>query len=584
MALDVIFTNGTIHTQDPERPVARALGVHHGRVVSLDDDLAPELFDRTMDLRGATVVPGFHDAHCHLTMLGEALVQVDLRPTTVPTLAELLDAVAAAARDAAPGEWVLGQGYDQNHLGGSHPTAEALDAVAPENPVWLWHNSRHMAVVNTAAFEAAGYPGRTGFTVPEGGSVPLDEHGAALGLLEETARGLVSGAMPPKTAAQVAEQIGAASDVALAAGITSVTEPGLGAPEHLGQSVTDLAAYQLAREQGRLGVRATVMPYLTTLHPVGAPDAPGAADARCDDAAGSRGDDAAGSPPGGAAGARGTLADRPFGLDLGLRTGLGDDRLRIGAVKVLADGSLIGRSAFMTEDYAADTEAGVANAGYLQFPREWLEERLTAAHANGWQLAVHAIGDGAVDVVLDVLEAAQRRFPREDCRHRIEHFGVASDEQVARAARLGVVPVPQGRFVNELGDGIARAMGEPRTRFCYRMRSLLDAGMVVPASTDAPVVDYPPLANIHDMVNRSTSSGAPFVPEERVTVAEAVHAYTVGSAYASHQEHEKGRLVPGMLADFAVLSDDIHTVDPATIRDLRVTATVVGGEVAHGSV
>ena len=577
MALDVIFTNGTIHTQDPERPVARALGVHHGRVVSLDDDLAPELFDRTVDLRGATVVPGFHDAHCHLTMLGEALVQVDLRPTTVPTLAELLDAVAAAARDAAPGEWVLGQGYDQNHLGGSHPTAEALDAVAPENPVWLWHNSRHMAVVNTAAFEAAGYPGRTGFTVPEGGSVPLDEHGAALGLLEETARGLVSGAMPPKTAAQVAEQIGAASDVALAAGITSVTEPGLGAPEHLGQSVTDLAAYQLAREQGRLGVRATVMPYLTTLHPVGAPDAPGAADARCDDAAG--------SPSGaGAAGADGDHADRPFGLDLGLRTGLGDDRLRIGAVKVLADGSLIGRSAFMTEDYAADTEAGVANAGYLQFPREWLEERLTAAHANGWQLAVHAIGDGAVDVVLDVLEAAQRRFPREDCRHRIEHFGVASDEQVARAARLGVVPVPQGRFVNELGDGIARAMGEPRTRFCYRMRSLLDAGMVVPASTDAPVVDYPPLANIHDMVNRSTSSGAPFVPEERVTVAEAVHAYTVGSAYASHQEHEKGRLVPGMLADFAVLSDDIHTVDPATIRDLRVTATVVGGEVVHGSV
>ena len=164
----------------------------------------------------------------------------------------------------------------------------------------------------------------------------------------------------------------------------------------------------------------------------------------------------------------------------------------------------------MTEDYAADAEAGVSNAGYLQFPREWLEERLTAAHANGWQLAVHAIGDGAVDVVLDILEAAQREFPREDCRHRIEHFGVASDEQVARAARLGVVPVPQGRFVNELGDGIARAMGEPRTRFCYRMRSLLDAGMVVPASTDAPVVDYPPLANIHDMVNRSTSSGAPW--------------------------------------------------------------------------
>ena len=204
----------------------------------------------------------------------------------------------------------------------------------------------------------------------------------------------------------------------------------------------------------------------------------------------------------------------PFGLDLGLRSGLGDEWLRIGAVKVLADGSLIGRSACMTEDFAADAAAGVRNAGYLQFSREWLEARLVAAHTNGWQLAVHAIGDGAVDVVLDIIEEAQRRFPREDCRHRIEHFGVASDAQVARAARLGVVPVPQGRFVNELGDSMARALGERRTRLCYRMRSLLDAGMTVPASTDAPVVDYPPLANIHDMVNRRTASGAPFVPEE----------------------------------------------------------------------
>ncbi|RLZ04045.1 amidohydrolase [Kocuria tytonicola] len=556
MALDVIYRNGSIHTQDPDRPVVHSLGVHGGRVVSLDDELPTEVFERSVDLHGATVVPGFHDAHCHLTMLGETLVQADLRPSTVSTMAELLDVVAAAARGAAPGAWVLGQGYDQNHLGGEHPTAEELDAVAPQNPVWLWHNSRHMAVVNTAAFEAAGYPGRTGFTVPEGGSVPLDANGAARGLLEETARGLVSGAMPPKTAAQVAEQIGAASDVALAAGITSVTEPGLGAPEHLGQSVTDVAAYQLAREQGRLGVRATVMPYLTTLHTVGPQDAH---------------DEAT------------DLADRPFGLDLGLRTGLGDERLRIGAVKVLSDGSLIGRSAFMTEDYAADAARGVDNAGYLQFSRDWLAQHLVAAHANGWQLAVHAIGDGAVDVVLDVLEEAQRRFPREDCRHRIEHFGVASDEQVARAAALGVVPVPQGRFVNELGDGVATAMGERRTRLCYRMRSLLDAGMQVPASTDAPVVDSPPLANIHDMVNRRTASGAQFVPEECLTVAQAVHAYTVGSAYASHQEHEKGRLVPGMLADFAVLSADIFAVDPTTIKDLGVTATVVGGEVVHGT-
>lgn len=557
MALDVIFTNGVFHTQDPDRPVAHSVGVHQGKVVGLDDDLAPELFERVVDLQGAAVVPGFHDAHCHLSFLGEALVQLDLRPASTPTMAELVTAVAAAAARAEPGEWIMGQGYDQNYLGGEHPTAQALDEAAPDNPVWLWHNSRHMAVVNTRAFELAGYPGRKGFTVPEGGDVPLDETGAALGLLQETARALVQEAIPEKTTEYVADQIAAACDAALAAGITSITEPGLGSPANIGQAVTDLAAYQLAKDQGRLRVRATVMPYLTTLHPIDP-----------------TGRDVAREYPD---------AGRPFGLDLGLRSGMGDDWLRIGAVKVLSDGSLIGRSAFMTEEYAADAEQGTHNVGYLQFPREWLERRLIAAHCNGWQLAVHAIGDGAVDVVLEIFEKAQQAAPREDARMRIEHFGVASDEQVARAARLGVVPVPQGRFVNELGDGVARAMGEKRTRLCYRMRSLLDAGMVVPGSTDAPVVEYPPLYNIHDMVNRRTASGAQFVPEESVSVAEAVHAYTVGSAYASHCEDAKGSLTPGKLADFVVLSEDVYEADPATIKDIEVTATVVGGEIMHGS-
>lgn len=143
--------------------------------------------------------------------------------------------------------------------------------------------------------------------------------------------------------------------------------------------------------------------------------------------------------------------------------------------------------------------------------------------------------------------------------------------------------MPQGRFVNELGDGMAKALGEKRTRLCYRMKSLIDAGMVAPASTDAPVVEYPPLYNIHDMVNRRTASGAQFVPEECITVDQAVNAYTVGSAYASHQDDFKGTLSAGKLADFVVLSDDIYDIDPQTIKDVQVTATIVGGEIMHGN-
>jgi len=412
-------------------------------------------------------------------------------------------------------------------------------------------------VASTAAFAAAGFPGRRGLEAPEGGSVPLDDDGRALGLLQETAKGLVTDAIPEKTTQQVADQIAAACEVLLAAGVTSATEPGIGAPAHIGQSVTDLGAFQLAKDQGRLGVRMTVMPYLTTLHPV---------------------------DPTGAEVARELPAEgRPFGLDLGLRTGLGDEFLRVGPVKVLSDGSLIGRSAFMCADYALDAEQGVQNKGFLQFSPEYLRTRLIAAHRDGWQLAVHAIGDGAVDVVLDIIAEAQRRHPRPDPRHRIEHLGVADDEQVARCAQLGVVPVSQGRFVRELGDGTARALGPERTRLCYRMKSLLDAGIKAPASTDAPVVDHRPLRNIHDMVNRRTSSGAEFVPEERITVEEAVRAYTVHSAWAVHQDREVGTLAPGMLADFVVLSEDLHEVDPGRIEDVQVVATVVGGELVHGS-
>lgn len=558
MALDVIFTNGRIYTQDEDRPQAHSIGVHHGRVVSLDEDLPASAFERTVDLGGATVVPGFNDAHCHVSFIGEALVQLDLSPETAPTRADLLDAVRRRAEQAPDGAWVLGAGYNHDRFGdGAHPTAEELDAVSPRNPVWLWHASRHMGVANTAAFAAAGLPDRTGFDVPDGGVVPVDAGGRAVGLLQETAKSLITDAMPPKSTQEVADQIAVACRQLLAQGVTSATEPGIGAPAYIGQSVTDLAAFQLARDQGGLGVRMTVMPYLTTLHPV--------------------------DPTGRTVDSELPIEGQPFGLDLGLRTGLGDDRLRIGPVKVLSDGSLIGRSAFMCVDYALDTEQGVSNRGLLQFAPEYLRSRLIAAHRDGWQLAVHALGDGAVDLILDIIAEAAELYPRADHRHRIEHLGTASDEQISRCAALGVIPVSQGRFVGEFGDGVVRALGPERARLSYRMKSLLAAGIQAPASTDAPVVDFRPLLNIHDMVNRRTGSGAEFGPEERITVAEAVRAYTVNSARAVHQEHAVGDLSPGKLADFVVLSEDLYTVAPERLRDIGVLATVVGGELVHGS-
>ena len=554
MLFDALFRNGVFHTQDPARPLANAVGVHNGRIVSLDDELAPGMFGTVHDLGGATVVPGFNDAHCHLSMVGLAELQVDLRPGACPTLEDLLAAVGAACAAAPEGAWVQGAGYDQNLLGGQHPTAEQLDAVSHGRPVWLTHVSRHMGVANTAAFEAAGFPGRRGLVAPTGGAVPTDAAGRAVGLLLETARHLVQAHIPAPTVSGIAAMVGAGSRKALALGITSITEPGLGAPEHIGHSTYDFAGYQAAHAAGTLGVRATLMPYLTALHPLGG--GAGAYDGVSDD---------------------GGLV--PYGLDLGVRTRFGDDMLRVGPTKILSDGSLVGRSAFMCCDYAA--EAG--NQGLLQFPEDFLRERIIGAHRAGWQVAAHAIGDAALDVVMDIFAEAQNLFPRPDARHRIEHVSVATDAQLARMRRLGLVAVPQGRFVGELGDGVALALGPERMKLAYRLKGLLDAGLEIPASTDAPVVALDPLLNIHDMVNRKTASGADFVPEERITVEQAVRAYTVGSAYAAHDEREKGTLAHGMLADLAVLSADIFGTAPENLRDTTVTATVLGGRIAAGA-
>lgn len=181
---------------------------------------------------------------------------------------------------------------------------------------------------------------------------------------------------------------------------------------------------------------------------------------------------------------------------------------------------------------------------------------------------------------MDIFEEAQQILPRPDARHRVEHVSVAGDALVARIAALGLIPVPQGRFVTELGDGVARAMGPARTRISYRVKAFLDAGIEIPASTDAPVVDANPILNIAALVNRVTASGADFVPEERITVAQAIRAYTVGSARAVHEEGTKGKLMPGMLADFAVLSGDIYSVPAPEIATIKVTATVVGRHLA----
>jgi hypothetical protein len=544
-AAELLLVNANVLTMDPGRPHATAVAITGGRILDLPDYPGQVSAGRVVDLRGATLLPGFHDAHNHMAWFGLSLIEINLRSPGVGSLDELYAAVAGRAQGADPGEWVVGSGYDQNKIGG-HPDRDALDRVAPGRRVWLRHTSGHMCVVNSLVLADLGLDANP-VAVP-GGRVATDAAGRPNGLLEERAQELVGRLVRPFPVAALADAIDRAGAQYLSEGITSCTEAGVGGG-WIGQSPVEAAAYQAAREQGRLRVRVELMVASDVLHPVVA---------HADDGL-------------------------DLGLDLGLRTGFGDDWLRLGAMKVFSDGSLIGRTAAMTEPFADAAEAGAPGdgTGYLQADVGLLTETIIAAHRSGWQVATHAVGDRAIDVALDAYAQALSRYRRPDARHRIEHFAVARPDQVARAAQLGIIAVPQGRFATEIGDGMLAALGPARHGWLYRHRSLLEAGLTLPGSSDRPVALGAPLLGIHDMVNRRTGSGAPYNPGEAIGAHEAVRAYTYGSAYASHQEHAKGTIAPGKLADLVVLSEDPTAVAPDRIADLEVLATIVDGQCGY---
>lgn len=537
MKVDLLVRNAVIVTVDDATPRAHALAVHRGRVFALDPDGVSAHAE--IDAQGAAVVPGFGDAHNHMAWFGASLDEVDLAGLT--DLRALYDRVAQRAAALAPDAFVIGSGYDDTAIGG-HPHRRELDRAAGGRPVVLKHRSGHVTTVNSTVLDRIGVLDGSA-VVPEGGVVVRDEAGEPTGTLEEQAQNLVSALLVPYATDDLARAVGNAAAVYAAEGLTHVTECGIGGG-WIGRSPRELAAYQQARDAGTLTVRVQLMPASDALHPV----------------AGHASD------PGG------------IGLDLGVRTGFGDDRLRIGPMKIFTDGSLVARTAAMREPFC-DRHGH----GYLQEDPEVLRSRILGAHATGWRVAAHAIGDRAIDLALDAFEEMLRAHPRPGARPRIEHAAVTSPEQVARMARLGVTPVPQPRFLYEIGDTMVEAVGPDRAAALYRHASFLRAGLRVPGSSDRPVAAGAPLLGMQSMVQRMSASGAVIGPDDRVDAATALRAYTLDAAWIAGEERERGSLTPGKLADFVLLSDDVTAVAPERIGEVEVLATFVGGRCVHGA-
>ncbi|WP_347755695.1 amidohydrolase [Agrococcus sp. ProA11] len=540
MRIDAIIENARVLTGDPSRPVATRIGMWSGRIIGLDDELDGARPDRRIDAGGGVILPGFNDAHAHSVWFGQSLAELDLAGAATPDDIYRLVAERASATDAD--EWLVASGFNPLGLTGA-VDRDALDRAADGRPVWIKHASGHAATMSGEGLRRIGI-GDEPRPDPEGGVIARDDRGRPTGLLEENAMRIVQDVLLPDPLTAIEDALGRATAQYAREGLTSVTDAGI-AGGWIGHSPREFAAYQRARERGLLRTRMQTMVTLDALV-----DLPGHAD-----------DPSA------------------IGLTAGVRSGAGDDRLQLGPVKVFTDGSLLGSTAAMSEDYAHDH----GNHGYLQGDPEQMRRRVLAAAAGDWALALHAIGDAAVDFALDLIDEAQRLHGPGPMPSRIEHGGVVRPEQLERMAALGVSLVPQPRFITEFGDGMAELLGAERTARSYPAASVLRAGAVLAGSSDRPVAPGEPLRVVQAFVERTTESGALYGPDERLTVTEALRACTAGAAQATGWGERKGTIARGMLADLVVLADDPHAVPTDRIGAIDVVATIVGGETVHGT-
>ena len=518
---DVVLSNAVVLTP-AEAPGITGVAVRHGRVVRLGTsvDLLAEAGPNTrvIDLGGRALVPGFNDAHAHIWKIGHLrTTMLDLR--RVRSIAELVAEVRAFG-ERAPGDgWILGRGYNEALLReGRSPTRHDLDAAAASRPVVLTRTCGHIYAVNSAALERAHIG--AGTTAPAGGVIERDERGQPTGVLHETAMGLIGEAMPRPARGDYQQMIAAGLRHQLSHGITSSSDCGVAPPL--------LEVYREMDAAGALPARVNVMP-LRRLDGVAAP--------------------------------------------VPLPAFTVSNTLRVDTIKFLADGGLSGATAALSSSYRhADT------CGVLRFDRDDLLELCRETHDVGWRIATHAIGDAAIDQVLDVYEMLGPH-PR-GLSHRIEHFALPDAAQLRRAARLGVVAVPQTIFIHDLGRNFRKYLPDAFLPRCYPVRDMITAGITVALSSDAPVVeDDNPLRGIAAAITRRDSEGETIAADQAIRVHEALFAYTMGGALATGDAANRGSIEPGKWADLAVLSANPLTVAPEALADITIDMTLLAGEV-----
>lgn len=531
-AADLIITNAKIWTVDKTRPQAEALAILRDRIVAVGSATEVDAWHgrqtKVIDAQGKLLLPGFNDAHVHFVDGGDHLQAVQLKDAASPE--EFARRIGERGRTTPKGEWITGGDWDEQKWSPPVlPTKELIDPVTPDTPVWVNRYDGHESLANSVTLKLANITSKT--PDPPGGEIVRDSQGNPTGVLRDAAQELVIKVMPPMSREHRVRSIRRALEHAASLGVTSV--------QNMNPEYDDVKAYAALEERGELTTRIYVAPMETGWR-----------------------DQA----------------------KIGVRHAFGTAFLRMGAVKGYADGSLGSETAYFFDPYTdAPDKRGLLSDE--MHPPSAMRQRLQGADAAGLQIFIHAIGDQAISMTLDIFEHIEKVNGKRDRRWRIEHSQHMAAKDFARYARLGVIASVQPYHAIDDGRWAEARIGPERVKRTYAFRTFLDSGVRLAFGTDWPVAPLSPMWTIYAAVTRATLDGknpGGWVPEQKLSVIAAVEAYTLGSAYAEFQEKEKGSITPGKLADFVVLSDDIFKIPPTAIKDVKVEATFVGGKVVYG--
>jgi predicted amidohydrolase YtcJ len=528
-AAGLIVTNAKIWTVDADHPKAEAVAVLGDRILAVGSNAEIESLrdahTRVIDAGGKLLLPGFNDAHVHFVSGGLQLDSVQLNDVTNPE--EFVRRIAEQAKKTPKGEWIQNGDWDETKWPGSVlPTKELIDPVTPDNPVFVSRYDGHSALANSLALKLAGVTAQT--PDPAGGTIVRDAQGNPTGDLKDAATDLVYKVIPPLPHDQRIRAVKRALENAASVGVTSV--------QNMDPDYADVAAYDELLQSGELTTRIYAAPLITQV------------------------DDQ---------------------VKLGVRHAFGGPYLRIGAVKAFADGSLGSRTAYFFEPFLDEP----GNHGLLadeMHPISLMHDRMMKADAAGLQICTHAIGDQAISIILDLYSDIAQQHGPADRRFRIEHAQHMAAKDFSRFAQLGVIASVQPYHAIDDGRWAEARIGHDRASRTYAFRTFLDNGVRLAFGTDWDVAPLNPMLGLYAAVTRATLDGKNpngWFPEQKLTVQEAVQAYTMGSAYAEFQEKEKGSITPGKLADMVLVSDDIFAINPVKIRDVKVLKTIVGGRV-----